>query len=198
MASVLLVCTGNHCLSPAAEALLRRRLGRRSAAFEIWSAGTAAREGAVLHPLTGDALARHGAPLRSHRPRQLLVDDVLGADLVLCAERRHRVHVARLEPHAADKTFTLAEFGRLAPHLKADTLDVLLAQARALRSTHPALRPADDDVPDPVDGDHWVHEQTVSRLARLTAAIAAVLGRTSGGPSSTAPAGPRHVHAPAS
>src|SRR4051794_36866270 len=92
---VLVVCTGNQCRSPASEALLRRRLGPGTADFEIWSAGTAARDGAVLHPLTADALAHHGAGLRRHQARRLLVEDVLGADLVLCAERMHRVHVAR-------------------------------------------------------------------------------------------------------
>src|SRR3954469_12798328 len=62
-ARVLLVSTGNQSRSPATEALLRQRLRGSGAGAEIWSAGTAAREGAVLHPLTG-----RGPPTSRSRP----------------------------------------------------------------------------------------------------------------------------------
>jgi protein-tyrosine phosphatase len=199
-ARVLLVCTGNQSRSPAAEALLRQRLRGSGVGAEIWSAGTAAREGAVLHPLTADALARYGVTVRSHRPRRLLVDDVRGADLVLCAERMHRLQVARLDSTAVGKTFTLAEFGRIAPHLEGGSLQELLTLAREQRSTYPPRQPSDDDIPDPVRGDHRMHEQIVTRLAGLTAVVAAVLTLVSGPPSSapgpTAAGHDREPHLP--
>src|SRR3954452_22064215 len=95
-ARVLLVSTGNQSRSPAAEALLRQRLRGSGAGAEIWSAGTAAREGAVLHPLTADALARYGFTVRPPPPRKLRVDDGRGAAVGRCAERRPRLHAARL------------------------------------------------------------------------------------------------------
>ena len=83
---VLMVCTGNECRSPAAELLLRDALAGRShadwaPAFEVWSAGTRAQDGAPLHPLTAQALARRGITPRRHRARGLQRQDLQGADL---------------------------------------------------------------------------------------------------------------------
>jgi protein-tyrosine phosphatase len=172
---VLVVCTGNQCRSPAAEALLRRRLGEHAQAFEIWSAGTVAHEGEGLHELTAEALAQQGIRVRSHRARRLVAEDVRGADLVLCAERRHRVHVVGLDPQAAVKTFTIVEFARLAPHLPTGRLTSIVTEAAALRASFPAEQPGDDDVKDPVRGTYEDHARMVRLLAGLTVPLASAL-----------------------
>lgn len=175
---VLVVSSGNRSRGPAGEALLRCRLGRHGEAFEIWSAGTAAHEGAELHPLTAEALAQRNAGLRRHRARGLVLADLLGADLVLAAERWHRLHVARLCGEAASRTFTLAEFARMSPHLHESPLTEMIAEASVLRSQHPAVQPVDDDIPDLQRGDRLDHERMVRRLADMVAPIAAALLRT--------------------
>ncbi len=172
---VLVVSSYDRSRGPAGEVMLRRRLGQRSDVFEIWSAGTVAQDGAELHPTTAEALSDHGLGIRRHRARKLVLADLLGADLVLSAERKHRVQVARISSEAAAKTLTLAEFARLAPHLQPACLDEMVAQAVVLRGRHPAAEPADDDVPDIEHGDRLDHERMVRRLSELISPIAAAL-----------------------
>ncbi|HEY3023853.1 MAG TPA: hypothetical protein VGK11_09480, partial [Actinomycetota bacterium] len=81
MAQVLLVCTGNICRSPMAEALLRsaleRRLGGRTPS--IGSAGTIARDGAPAMPEAVEAAAELGVDVSGHSARRLRPEDIGGA-----------------------------------------------------------------------------------------------------------------------
>ncbi len=172
---VLVVSTADQCRGPAAEALLRDRLGRQASGVEIWSAGTVAVEGSAVHPLSVEALSHNGVHLRSSTARRLVPDDVLGADLVLCAERMHRLHVARMPIGDASKTFTVAEFARIGPHLHEAGFAEMLAEAVTLRAAYPADQPGDDDIADPLHGDYLEHGRMVRRLTDMAVRIAPVL-----------------------
>lgn len=107
---VLLVCTGNTCRSPLAEALLRKRAAERGLPVEVSSAGTDAGAG---NPATEEArtVAREaGATLDGHRARRLTAEMVDQADLVLTMTRQQRKLVSDLVPAAADKVLTIKEF----------------------------------------------------------------------------------------
>jgi protein-tyrosine-phosphatase len=94
---VLIVCTGNTCRSPMAEALLRRSLdeaGRpdvdvRSAGTGAWD-GAPASEGAYLVGL------EQGIDLSGHRAELLTRAMVDQADLILAMSRTHLARVREL------------------------------------------------------------------------------------------------------
>ncbi|WP_236555563.1 hypothetical protein [Plantibacter sp. T3] len=108
---VLAVCHANVCRSPLMEFLLGPSL-RAGLGDEIGvrSAGTRAVERAIcsevhrrLMPLGGAAFAA------AHRTRLLTPEQILEADLILTASAEERAHVARLDPSARTRTFTLLE-----------------------------------------------------------------------------------------
>jgi protein-tyrosine phosphatase len=105
---ILILCVGNICRSPTAEYLLRRQLAGRD--VEISSAGLGALVG---HPVEGhalDLLQEHGIDASPHRARQLDVQMLRDAELVLGMERRHLAAAARLAPEASGKLFLLGRW----------------------------------------------------------------------------------------
>ena len=172
---ILVVCTGNICRSPAAAALLRARsvgLG-----IEVGSVGTAAVVGHPMHPLTAAALAQVGVQDPNHRARQLSPADVAGADLVLTAERRHRVAVIEADPTAVRRTFTIAEFARLAAAMTdatcVGTPAGWIEAVASIRGTRRPSMPSLDDLADPVPGELPDHQRMVTTCADLLTQIVA-------------------------
>lgn len=122
----------------------------------------------------------------NHRARQLTVQDVEDADLILTMERLHRSEVVQLVPRALKRTFTLREFARSiefdpnedfsfeAGDDFVDRLKKLVAAAVMNRSrTMPFERPEDDDVIDPYAGNEEIYlqarDQVVTALRRIVA-----------------------------
>ena len=99
---LLLVCTGNICRSPMAEAIARRLLesrGREDVA--VASAGTAAQDGAPASEGAYLIALEHGLDLTAHRARQITSDLVAAADLVL-----------GMSPHHGERALALGGDGR--------------------------------------------------------------------------------------
>ena len=112
-ASVLMVCTGNICRSPAAERLARHHWGTKGD-ITVTSAGTGALVGepinlSMRHLMLKDALDT--VDFAARRLTAKLVDE---ADVVLGMTGRHRKKAMSAHPAALRKTFTLREFARLA------------------------------------------------------------------------------------
>jgi protein-tyrosine phosphatase len=179
--NLLVVCAANVCRSPLAEYLLTR--GMRSIpefeAHSASSAGAGALVGAAICPRVDAriwAVAPDGADFaRAHVARQLDADRIAGSALILTASKAERAAVARIDPSARPRTFTLREAVALAdaevavrPEVETDAVDVLdrfaatlnlrrgltPPAARAARSSFARWfgRPATGDPLDVVDG----------------------------------------------
>ena len=184
-----MVCTGNICRSPLAERLLQVRLADAGVrGIEVGSAGTHAMVG---HPMPTDAareLAALGGDPTGHVSRQLSVDLVRDADLVVTATLAHRSDVVSLHPPALRYAFTLRELARLldgadlasvvaaAPGV--DRVRALAALAVGRRGVAPPAGPGEDDVVDPYGHRPAVYAeattQTVPAVDALVRALATI------------------------
>ena len=115
MASILVVCTGNVCRSPIAEAILRSTLRERlgESAPSVASAGTSGWVGSLAEEGSIVAAAERGFQLSAHRGRRLHERDLSDAELVIAMSSEHRDHIEDLHPGDAARTFTLKELVRL-------------------------------------------------------------------------------------
>lgn len=164
--TILFVCTGNLCRSPMAEAFARHRLdtdlGDQAGDFAVVSAGARALVGEPPAGRVLDVLDEWGVEPGACSARPLSTDLVGRADLVLTAERAHRAAVVSLVPAAADSTFTLREFARLAELIGAGDLPghgpvtrahQLVRTAATHRARPPVADAHDDEIPDPLSGE---------------------------------------------
>lgn len=113
MSRVLVVCTGNTCRSPLAEALLRRALeeaGRTDIA--VASAGTGAWDGAPASEGSYLVALEHGLDLSAHRARLLTRAMVEESQLILAMSRTHLARVRELG--GAGRAHLLGEYGGFA------------------------------------------------------------------------------------
>ena len=168
--SILTVCTGNVCRSPAVERLLSSKLGPT---VHVASAGTHALVG---HPISEPmaALLRDAGieetPFEARRLSEQLLKD---ADLVLPLTRAQRSLVVELWPAAVRRTFTLREFARLVSRVDptalpagtpAERLRAAIPLAAAERGRE-LTSPDDDDVVDPFRLSNQVYEDSFAQIA---------------------------------
>lgn len=111
MFRILIVCTGNTCRSPMAEALLKHKVQSANLAdrIQVLSAGTFAGGGAASYN-AGQVMRTHGLSLDEHTPRQLSPALIQAVDLILTMTESHKRAVLSMAPEAEGKTFTLSEF----------------------------------------------------------------------------------------
>jgi protein-tyrosine phosphatase len=167
--SILTVCTGNVCRSPAVERLLSSKLGPT---VRVASAGTHALVG---HPISEPmaALLRGAgieeAPFEARRLSEQLLKD---ADLVLTLTRAQRSLVVELWPAAVRRAFTLREFARLLGWVDplalpagtpAERLRVSIPLAAAERGRE-RTSPDDDDVVDPFRLSDEVYAESFGQI----------------------------------
>jgi protein-tyrosine-phosphatase/tRNA A37 threonylcarbamoyladenosine synthetase subunit TsaC/SUA5/YrdC len=114
---ILLVCTGNTCRSPMAEALLRSMLMKRFAhlfgeglpapAVAV-SAGLSAFPGGAASPEAISVMKQRGLSLVHHQSRALSERLLMQADLVLTMTNSHRQAIVQKWPELASKTHLMS------------------------------------------------------------------------------------------
>jgi protein-tyrosine phosphatase len=178
--SVLLVCTGNICRSPAAELLLRRALGDDSG-VRIGSAGLEARVGESIAAPMASLLRAEGLDPAGFAARQIEAETVRRADLVLTMTGEQRSAVVRRVPLAVRRTFTVVEFAGLCA-LVADEVEEAEPTRRlaALILASPRARSrrrmgGQDDIEDPYRLSEALHARAFDRIRLATDAISAVV-----------------------
>jgi len=174
--SILTVCTGNVCRSPAVERLLASELGPT---VQVASAGTHALVG---HPISEPMamLLRnrgiHDIPFAARRLSEQLLKE---ADLVLPLTRAQRGLVVELWPAAVRRAFTLREFARLLRSVDqevittaepAERLRAVIPLAAAERGRERPL-PQEDDVVDPYRLDDEVYAESFEQIFAATQVI---------------------------
>lgn len=105
--SVLVLCTGNLCRSPLAEALLIDRLRTAGLNADVASAGLAAPKGRQPDRNLVRVAEEHGVDVSRHRSRLVSTGMIAQADLVLVMTHRHRDEVAKMDEGASGRTALL-------------------------------------------------------------------------------------------
>lgn len=106
--NILIICVGNVCRSPVAEALLAHKLQGQSLA--ISSAGIGALVGNPMDKTAHEVLQEHGLEHRSHRARQVDSAMLHRADLILAMEQSHIQHIRQIAPEVHGKTFLMGKW----------------------------------------------------------------------------------------
>lgn len=109
--TILVVCVGNVCRSPMAEAVLADRAGALGRVVRVSSAGLAALVGEPAQPLAQELMRERGLDISGHLARQLTPALLAGFELVLVMEEEQRRAVARMVPSARGRIRRLGDFG---------------------------------------------------------------------------------------
>ncbi len=141
---ILVVCTGNICRSPLAEAMLRKLAAdRKRADIVVESAGTGAYDGGPASEGAYLIGLEHGLDLSAHQSRPITRPMVEAADLVLGMSQHHVDRAVELGGEG--KSQLLGAYGG---------------------------RAADDaEVEDPFGGDLDEYRRTYEQLAELLPAV---------------------------
>lgn len=106
---ILVICVGNICRSPMAEALLQRAL-RGQDGITVESAGLGALVGHPASDYSIELMDEMGIDITGHRARQIHPDMVRDADLVLVMEAGHKRAIDDADPSARGKVYRLGEW----------------------------------------------------------------------------------------
>lgn len=108
--AVLVVCVGNICRSPMAEGLLRAPLQERG--VTVTSAGLGALVGQAADEIARNLVAERGIDISTHRARQMSVEHLHQAELVLVMEAWQQNAIAQHFPQVRGKVYRLGHWGK--------------------------------------------------------------------------------------
>ena len=136
---ILVVCTGNICRSPVAEAMLRQALPGK----QLSSAGLGAVVGYGVEPTARELAEADGLDVSYHVARQITPEMLQAADLILVMSDGQRRAVADLAPAALGKTMTLGKW--LDDGKGRDIPDPFRKSREAFEHVHRLLQQATDE-----------------------------------------------------
>ena len=180
-AIIEVVCTGNICRSPYAQALLRSAAADRldhPSLVRVLSCGIAGLEGEAASDGTLMEAARRGLDLTGHAGARWTEERMRVADIVITMSATHRTHITDRVEGTSAKTFTIRELVRLASHV--DTADDPASPRERIRrfavaanAARPFVsRPREpEDVDDPYGGPPEGYARMAAQVDRLVLAL---------------------------
>jgi protein-tyrosine phosphatase len=108
---ILMVCTGNICRSPMAEAELASRLAGRRAAAVVESAGIAGLVGHPADPMAQQLMRERGIDISGHRGRKLTPELIRSFELILVMEAEQQRQVEAILPSARGRVHRIGRWG---------------------------------------------------------------------------------------
>jgi protein-tyrosine phosphatase len=106
-----MVCTGNICRSPMAEALFARRLAERGLKVTVESAGIGALVGHPADPIAQELMLARGIDISAHRARQLTPQLARTFELILVMEAEQQRAIESSIPAARGRVHRVGRFG---------------------------------------------------------------------------------------
>lgn len=107
MKSILVLCEGNHCRSPIAEALFKAALG---SGIRVESAGFHALAGKPADLEAQTIMTANALDISTHRGRQWTEEMAVGADLILVMDEGQKTHCEAMVPSARGRVFLLGQW----------------------------------------------------------------------------------------
>ena len=108
--AILVVCKGNICRSPLAEAYLKFQLEKHELPIIVQSAGLETSFGKPAHPFAQVVGTQGGLLLSDHTTQPLHKEQVERADMILVMEWGQRNRIIKLYPQSKQKVFLLRQF----------------------------------------------------------------------------------------
>lgn len=105
---ILVVCVGNICRSPTAEAILHHHL--QESGIQVSSAGLGALVNHSMDKTALQILRDNGYDWSMHKARQIDAQLIQQNDLILVMEKGHLNAIAEIAPEARGKTFLLSNW----------------------------------------------------------------------------------------
>ncbi|WP_321811978.1 low molecular weight protein-tyrosine-phosphatase [Burkholderia sp. BCC1985] len=107
--NILVVCEGNICRSPMAQALLARALP----SARVQSAGCAALVGRSADPTAIELMSERGIDLGEHIAMDLNLQHMRSADLILTMTESQRKRIEASYPFSKGRVFRIGEFEKI-------------------------------------------------------------------------------------
>lgn len=107
---ILLVCVGNVCRSPMAEALLASRLKKIAPDVLVSSAGIKALQNHPADKHAQELMLQKGLNISEHRAQQTTTEILLNSDLVLTMETGHQQQIESMVPSLRGRVHRLGKW----------------------------------------------------------------------------------------
>ena len=109
--NILVICVGNICRSPIAEAILLSRLSNHTEITSISSAGLSAMIDYPADPIAQSLMQERGLDLSHHRARQFTAELGCGSDLILTMTSEQQQFIESEFPSMRGRVHRIGKWG---------------------------------------------------------------------------------------